>query len=223
MGDLVQDKRLKAALFPLPNVVLFPRAVLPLHIFEQRYRQMTAEVLAGDRQVAMALLKPGWEKNYHGRADIHPVVCLGTILSHEQLPDGRYNFLLQGHTRARIVEESTGRPYRVATLEPLVETPILEIDLSDERRRLGELLQVRRLAPEGLMDQFRRLHAREISTADLADLCAFTFLEDVRLKQSLLEDADCRRRVRRTIDALRSMVSPLERFPPISAGGQGLN
>src|SRR5438874_4107111 len=85
-------------LFPLPNVVLFPRAILPLHIFEQRYKVMSAEALAGDKQIAMALLKPGWEKNYYGRPAIEPVVCVGTIISHERLPDGKYNFLLQGHS-----------------------------------------------------------------------------------------------------------------------------
>src|SRR3954447_23386098 len=83
-------------LFPLPNVVLFPKAVLPLHIFEERYKQMTADVLRSHRQGARALLRPGWEKNYYGRGVIEPVVCLGAILSHERLPDGRYNFLLQG-------------------------------------------------------------------------------------------------------------------------------
>src|SRR5258706_14355947 len=101
-------------LFPLPNVVLFPRAVLPLHIFEERYRAMTADVLGSHRQVAMALLRPGWEKDYYGRAAIEPVVCVGTILSHERLADGRYNFLLQGHTRARGVEEVGDEPYRLA-------------------------------------------------------------------------------------------------------------
>src|SRR5687768_2370471 len=66
-------------LFPLPNVVLFPRAVLPLHIFEERYKTMAADALAGDRLVAMALLRPGWEKSYYGRPAIEPVVCVGTI------------------------------------------------------------------------------------------------------------------------------------------------
>src|SRR5437868_2125854 len=95
--------RLEAVpLFPLPNVVLFPRAVLPLHIFEERYKVMTAETLMGGRQVAMALLKPGWAKNYYHKPAIEPVVCVGTILTFERLPDGKYNFLLQGHTRARM-------------------------------------------------------------------------------------------------------------------------
>src|SRR5438552_2023140 len=83
-------------LFPLPNVVLFPRAVLPLHIFEERYKAMTADALNGDRRIAMALLRPGWERSYYGRPQIEPVVCVGKILSHEKLPDGKYNFLLQG-------------------------------------------------------------------------------------------------------------------------------
>src|SRR3954451_18070555 len=94
-------------LFALPNVVLFPRAVLPLHIFEERYKAMTADALAGRRLVAMALLKSGWGKDYYHRPEIEPVVCVGIILSHERLPDGKYNFLLQGHTRARVAREAT--------------------------------------------------------------------------------------------------------------------
>src|SRR5437868_10678612 len=130
--------RLEAVpLFPLPNVVLFPRAVLPLHIFEERYKAMTADALAGGRRrIAMALLKPGWEKNYYGQAEIAPVVCVGNILSHERLADGKYNFLLQGHTRARLVREVGDEPYRQAVLEPLAQTRSSDADLADARRRL---------------------------------------------------------------------------------------
>src|SRR4051812_17609204 len=92
-------------LFPLPNVVLLPRAVLPLHVFEERYKVMTADALRGERLVAMALLKAGWERDYYQAPGIEPVVCVGRILSHERLPDGRYNFLLQGVMRARIARE----------------------------------------------------------------------------------------------------------------------
>ena len=95
----VPGKRFSTPLFPLPNVVLFPRAVLPLHIFEDRYKAMITDALRGNRLIAMALLKPGWEQNYYGRPEIHPVVCVGTLLTHEKLPDGKYNLLLQGHTR----------------------------------------------------------------------------------------------------------------------------
>src|SRR4029450_2778405 len=86
-------------LFPLPNVVLFPRAVLPLHIFEERYKVMTADAINADRVIAMALLRPGWKKSYSPRPATEPVVCVGRILSHEKLADGKYNFLLQGSAR----------------------------------------------------------------------------------------------------------------------------
>src|SRR5687768_15383367 len=105
MDDSVLDLS-AVPLFPLPGVVLFPRAVLPLHIFEDRYRAMTADALMGDKTIAMALLKPGWEKSYYGRPAIEPVVCVGRILSHEKLADGKYNFLLQGVQRARIIREN---------------------------------------------------------------------------------------------------------------------
>src|SRR5947208_17093988 len=88
-----------ARLFPLPNLVLFPQVVQPLHVFEQRYRQMTADALAGDRLIAMALLRPGWEADYDGRPAIHPVACLGRVVADQRLDDGRYNLLLRGLAR----------------------------------------------------------------------------------------------------------------------------
>src|SRR5947209_13650942 len=128
-------------LFPLPNVVLFPRAVLPLHIFEERYKAMTEKALEGPRRIAMALLKPGWEKNYYARPGIEPVVCVGRILTHEELPDGKYNFLLQGIARARIVKEYCGKPYRVADLERLPEEPVLDMQLEAQREQMGRILR----------------------------------------------------------------------------------
>ena len=198
-------------LFPLPNVVLFPRAVLPLHIFEERYKAMTADALVGRRLVAMALLEPGWEKDYYHRPAIEPVVCVGTILSHERLPDGKYNFLLQGHTRARIVREIPGdQPYRVAQLEPLSEVNGLEIDLDGERQRLVRLFRAAAVGETPVGRQFRELLAGPVRTADVADLAAFNFIDDVALKQSLLEEPDVRRRVRRVIAAVEESQASLQ-------------
>src|SRR6476619_6239822 len=92
-------------LFPLPNLVLFPQVMQPLHIFEPRYRQMIADALAGDRFLALALLKPGWEQQYAGRPEIHPVACLGKIIADQRLPDGRYNILVRGLSRVQVVQE----------------------------------------------------------------------------------------------------------------------
>jgi Lon protease-like protein len=199
------DEAAAVPLFPLPNVVLFPRAVLPLHIFEERYKAMVADALAGDRQVAMALLKPGWEKNYTGAAAIEPVVCIGKILAHERLDDGKYNLLLQGMTRATVVRELTLHPYRTAELQPLVEPPMLEIDLSNPRRQLISIFSNGRFASMPLCLKFLEMLSSAVSTSDIADLIAFNLLDDLRLKQQLLGEVDPRRRAQRVAAALEQL------------------
>jgi len=192
-------------LFPLPNVVLFPRAVLPLHIFEERYKQMTADALAGDRLIAMALLRPGWEKNYYAKPAIEPVVCVGKILPHERLPDGKYNFLLQGQLRAKIIQEHGDLPYRVAQLEPLVGSAVMEIDLAEQRRRLSEFFADEAFAGLRALEQFRQLLDSSLSTSDVADVLAFNLIEDVGLKQSLLAEKNVRGRVSRIVGAVEEL------------------
>lgn len=217
MSDSSGVPRLPEAvpLFPLPNVVLFPKAVLPLHIFEERYKQMTADVLRSHRQVAMALLRPGWEKNYYGRPPIEPVVCVGAILSHERLPDGQYNFLLQGHTRARVVREVGEGPYRQAELEPLVETEGSAFELAEERRRMVELFDRDAYAALPGGAQIRKLLAAGVATEVIADLLAFNVLPDdrVALKQSLLAETRVRARVSRTVDEVAALRPAWQNIP----------
>src|SRR5262245_33693921 len=85
-----------ARLFPLPNLVLFPGIMQPLHVFEPRYREMLEDSLACDRLIAMSLLQPGWQKDYEGRPPVASVACLGRVVSHQREIDGRYNLLLAG-------------------------------------------------------------------------------------------------------------------------------
>jgi uncharacterized protein len=106
-------------LFPLPSVVLFPNVFLPLHIFEPRYREMVADAVASDRTIGMALLRPGWERDYEGRPPVYPIGCSGVITHAERLADGRYNIVLRGVERFRIASEQHDRPYRVAIVEAL--------------------------------------------------------------------------------------------------------
>lgn len=111
-------------LFPLPNLVLFPQVVQPLHIFEPRYRQMTADALAGDRLIGMVLLRPGWEPDYDQRPAVHGVACLGKIIAEQRLDDGRYNLLLRGVARIRILHEVPhDKLYRAAAVELVQEAP----------------------------------------------------------------------------------------------------
>lgn len=204
-------------LFPLPNVVLLPRAILPLHIFEDRYRRMTADALSSDRLIAMALLKPGWEKAYHGRPSIEDVVCVGKILQHERLDDGRYNLLLQGLGRAKIRTLDDQLPYRRGHLEWIRESSVLEIDLADQRQKLRELFDDNRIQNTDLTRQLRRLVDSAVTTPDLADILAFSLLNNLQDKQSLLAEADVARRVEKIIDLLSRA------YPAIPQDAQGLS
>src|SRR5438552_1131141 len=123
--DMLSGFNGKVRLFPLPNLVLFPHVIQPLHIFEPRYRQLMNDALAGDRLMALALLQPGWEEDYHKQPPVYPTVCLGRIFQEERLPDGRFNLLLHGVSRARIRAECpTSKLYRTARVDLLQDVPI---------------------------------------------------------------------------------------------------
>src|SRR5438876_8293933 len=114
-----------ARLFPLPNMVLFPHVVQPLHVFEPRYRQMTTDALAGDRLIALVLLQPGWEPDYASTPAVHAVGCVGKIVADQALPDGRFNLLLRGLSRIRVDHEIPhAKQYRLARVELLAEEAI---------------------------------------------------------------------------------------------------
>jgi uncharacterized protein len=125
-------------IFPLPNVVLFPNVFLPLHIFEPRYRAMVADALRGDRIIGMALLRPGFEKDYDGRPAVYPIGCAGLITHSEPTPDGRFNIVLRGLEKFRIVAEDESRAYRLAHVEGIVE-PVAEADRKEIRQRRQRL------------------------------------------------------------------------------------
>lgn len=126
---------LRIPLFPLPGVVLFPGTLLPLHIFEARYRTMVADALEGSRTIGMAMLKPGWE-NGEEPLPIHPLGGAGEIVESQELPDGRYNIVLEGKFRYRVLEEAEPDPYRSARVE---EVPSARFGSAREASRVSRL------------------------------------------------------------------------------------
>jgi len=109
-------------IFPLPNAVLFPSVFMPLHIFEDRYRRMVEDVVQGDRLIGMVLLRPGWRIDYEGRPSVYPVGCAGLMTHVEPLPDGRYNIVLRGLQKFRVLDEDDTRPYRLGRVEMIEES-----------------------------------------------------------------------------------------------------
>jgi uncharacterized protein len=129
-------------IFPLPNVVLFPNVVLPLHIFEARYRAMVADALEHDRIIGMVLLRPGWESDYDGRPPVYTIGCAGLITHAERLHDGRFNIVLKGFEKFAIEDEDTSLAYRLARVRSLEESVRDEEknEMRVSRRRLETLL-----------------------------------------------------------------------------------
>ena len=126
--------------FPLPGVVLFPGARLPVHVFELRYRTMVREALSSERVIAMALLLPGWERDYHGSPEFHPLGCLARIDEVVWLPDDCYDLRLLGLERARLGRTVREFPYRAVRVQVLPQEPFSEDDalVQLERRALVE-------------------------------------------------------------------------------------
>jgi Lon protease-like protein len=209
-------------LFPLPNLVMFPYVIQPLHVFEPRYRRMTADALAGDRLLAVVLLRPGWEDDYEGRPPVHPIACVGKIVADQRLDDGRYNLLLRGLRRVRILGEAPPQlPYRTARVELLADRGSLgPADEAALRRHLGE--QVPRWLPAetAALDQFRKLLDSDLSPGALCDIFAFALPLEAEAKQELLEELDVAERARRLTELLLAQVPAPEavasdrKFPP---------
>ena len=189
-------------IFPLPNVVLFPSVFLPLHIFEPRYREMVNDALKDDRIIGMVLLRPGWQGDYEGRPPIYPIGCAGVITHAERLSDGRFNIVLRGMEKFRVRGEETGRPYRVAHVEPVPEPPSegLRDAMQAQRRRLEALLVPQ---PEGQQD---RKMATSMPDEDLVNaLAQYLEFEPVE-KQALLERNGLLDRCRSLIELLEMKV-----------------
>jgi hypothetical protein len=186
--------------FPLPGVVLFPHAVLPLHIFEPRYRQMTRDALLGSRMIAMAMPAPGWEKDYQGAPPIHAVGCVGRIVAETELPDGKYNFLLQGLSRVRFVREFPPAPYRTARVQVLrdrTDDGEQEIALRDELiGAFREMLVGSSVEKEALA----RLPKMPLGA--VADLIGAAVSSAPEARRTLLEELDAARRAERVRDLL---------------------
>lgn len=198
-------------IFPLPDVVVFPGTPAPFHVFEPRYRAMTADALAGDRLLAVATLRSAGDAP-RSRAPVHPVAGAGVIEADERLPDGRFNILLRGIARVRLVEEieGTGLPYREFRTEVLEDAlpaggvAALSARVSALERCLLELAR-RSEAESGVRDLAEAV-ARMRAPGRIADAVAAALLSDTGARLALLEEVRVDRRLDAVIDAVAGML-----------------
>jgi Lon protease-like protein len=212
-------------MFPLPNCVLFPGVVQPLHIFEPRYREMMEAVLGDQKALVVALLRPGWEKTYYENPPIFPVACVGRVLAHERLEDGKYNLLLLGVARARVLFEQRAGAFRVAMLEPMRDAGTGGPDgsIGDppapcghellQRRVLRELFEKTALKDLTVSSTLATLFEEKgevVPLSRVVDALSFTLVQDVGKKQELLEEVDPLRRGEKLLQELVALAGRLE-------------
>jgi Lon protease-like protein len=199
-------------LFPLPDYVLFPRTHSALHLFEPRYLAMAEDVLAGDRRIAMAHLRPGYEKDYFEAPKVFRVVTIARVVRDERMEDGCFNILLEGEQRAELRGETGGQPYRIGRLEPL--TDVWDMSRAAEATRdAREVASLAEHIARVLSQQPRHLF-NMVDTFQhpsiIADVAVSTLVADPYARQSLLEELDVHRRLKLAIVQLRQIV---ERLP----------
>jgi Lon protease-like protein len=183
---------------------------------------MTADALAGDRLLCMALLRPGWEPEYSGKPAIHKTACLGRIVADQRLDDGRYNLLLRGLARVRIIEEiDSDKLYRSARLETVQDVPAQPPHVAQHLRRALAREAPRWLSGHPEMEkQFQRLLESDLPLGALCDIFSFALPLDAEFKQQLLEEPDVERRTRCLLEQLQSQSPPAPQpeqdrpFPP---------
>ncbi len=214
------------ALFPLSCATLLPHTLQPLHIFEPRYRQMIEEVLEHSSEsrdvldaapIAMATLAPVPEEARAARAYrnnvLRPVVCVGRVVQHQLLPDGRHNLVLHGVARAAIeelLEPSGRRLYRMARLVPLEPPLSARPPMRNVRRVIRELLGREHLGKllsvKPLLEWINR---PDVPTHAALELAAYAFVRDPERRYQLLAEPRPLLRARLVRDELLSLDSLL--------------
>ena len=209
-------------LFPLPNIVLVPHVVLPLQIFAPRYRQMTEDALATDALVTIANLRSSPNSTSLGSPPLERVACLGRIVRHERLEDGRFNFLLHGWKRVNLLHEvATDKLYRMAKVEILEDVFADDASTDSLRDELVETFRVVFEKHSQLDSDLVNLLDKPVPLNVLTDMVAQALGLPSEMKQALLNEPRVVHRCETLLAVLRQIISNdpslargFRRYPP---------
>jgi len=208
-----------APLFPLPHVALFPNVMLPLHVFEPRYRTMVQDVLGTDGYIALGTLKDGWELSYETKScPVHSTLCLGQIVADERLEDGRYFLLVQGLCRAHLVSEVTTKlPYRVAEVR-LIPDVYPTVPVINREHRTHELVHYFQQSCPEIGQSLLQAIDDGVPLGELCDVIAHAMKPELHHAQRLLEQVDVDQRSDLVLELLklqcRESTTSFRMFPP---------
>jgi uncharacterized protein len=200
----------RLGLFPLPNVVLFPSQLLSLHVFEPRYRRLVSDVIEQNLILGVPRLRPGFDTEYYGAPPLFEICGVGQITEYTRLPDGRFNVVVQGLGRVRLLEELRSEPYRVARAEVAADREPTSTMVAEMLRT--ELLKLLRRVAPSLSGPAKNLESRLRTVSDpgeCADVLAGTLVEDPDERQALLEELDPSRRMTWLIAHVHALGSRL--------------
>jgi Lon protease-like protein len=210
-GDL-REALSDLPLFPLPNAVLFPGGLLPLHVFEPRYVAMTRHCLETHKAMAIALLDDSGASE-NGLPRIADVAGAGTIVDFAELPDGRFNIVIRGEARVKLAELPFIPPFRRASAELLDDQ-----GLPPEAQDVTALLAVATAFATDVRSQnptFDFQLPPTLPPEKTADLVAHYLVVNAAVRQAILGTQDLRERTQKTIEALATQRA-LMRPPPES-------
>ena len=210
------DGEFLVPLFPLPNLVFFPQTRMPLHIFEPRYRQMIADAVAGDMRFGIVLLRQGWEADYFGAPAVYPWGTLTIIEQAMPLDDGRFNILVRGEVRIRIVDEVSREPYRVARV---VARPEQERDAAAAYAQRTWLADLSRQYLRYLPEQTAVPEIDNVGLEPLTNALIMSLNLDTEEKQRLLEAEDLVARAEEVGSELQRRIESLQVLGPYRQGG----
>jgi len=212
MAETAFDKDALSSLpiFPLPNCVLLPGGLLPLHVFEPRYRELTRDCLAGSHLMGIARLRPGYETAYYGKPPVYERFGVGQIICSEELPDGRFALLLRGVARVELARELPAqRNYRVVEATRLVDQACDPMDALDHHNQLIHLCDRLAEVIEQGGAQLRDLARAFDSPGACADAVAAALIMDADERQELLEACDPMVRLQRTLGHVSHLLCEL--------------
>lgn len=199
IDDEVGDDGPVVPMFPLRDVFLFPGQLLPLHIFEPRYRQMIQDSLDGPGRLLIATVLDDRPGVMAGSPDVQPIAGLGEIGQHHKLPDGRFLIWLVGLARVRVHEAATDTPYRVARFEPMEEVAAIGRGADELQPELQRAIQTRVGQDVELPDS--------VTTGQLTDILSQCLQLPPSLMAQIYAENRVQERARMVLDAHRKFPS----------------
>lgn len=191
---------------PLSGVLLFPNALLPLHIFEPRYREMLARALDDDRMLCVALVRPE-RPEWRTSADFFPISTVGLIRACVGRSDGTSDLILQGIRRVKFSEFEQESPFPIARIKPLKTRTKLTVETDALAAKVLEFYTRLKESGRELPEKIDRYLSEMSDPEMLADLIAATFISDPARRQQLLEELDLNQRLRLLIQFLREEIA----------------